>query len=173
MDNDMMTFAEVEDVLAQIAAHESVIRGYEQKRDVIIKHYQDKITAAEQICENETAQSRAEIALLTEKLRRYTENNLVGNKRSILFPSGRLAFRKQPTRFFFGTQEVSAKDERLLKFVKAGAPEFVKTTEYVDWAALKNKLTVDGDNVYFADTGELIDGLRGQVQPDKFTVQIS
>lgn len=172
MDNDM-TFVEVEETLAKIAEYESAIRNCEQKRDVIIKHYQDKITAAEQICEGETAQSRAEIALLTEKLRRYTENNLVGNKRSLLFPSGRLAFRKQPTRFFFGTQEVSAKDEQLLKFAKAGAPEFVKINEYVDWAKLRGKLTVDGDSVYFADTGELIEGLRGQVQPDKFTIIIS
>lgn len=172
MDNDM-TFAEVEDVLAQIAEYESAIRDCEQKRDAIINHYQDKIAKAEQICETETAQTRVEIALLTERLRRYTENNLVGNKRSILFPSGRLAFRKQPTRYFFGEQEVSAKDEQLLKFAKAGAPEYVKATEYVDWAKLKGKLTVDGDSVYFADTGELIEGLRGQVQPDKFTVIIS
>lgn len=171
MENDM-TFAEVEETLAKIAEYNSTINACEQKRDAIIKHYQDKIAAAEQICESETAQARVEIALLTEKLRRYTENNLVGNKRSILFPSGRLAFRKQPTRFYFGEQEVSAKDERLLKFVKSDAPEYLKVNEYVDWATLRNKLTVDGDNVYFADTGELIDGLRGQVQPDKFTVQI-
>lgn len=171
MENDM-TFAEVEETLAKIAEYESAIRNCEQKRDAIINHYQNKIAKAEQICESETAQARVEIALLTEKLRRYTENNLVGNKRSILFPSGRLAFRKQPTRFYFGEQEVSAKDERLLKFVKSDAPEYLKVNEYVDWATLRNKLTVDGDNVYFADTGELIDGLRGQVQPDKFTVQI-
>lgn len=169
MDNNM-TIVEAEETLEKIAELEKVIRGNEQKRDALIAHYQDKIQAAETICDRDSAQARVEIALLTEQLKRYAENNLAGNKKSIALPSGKLAFRKQPTRFFFDNEEVTARDERLIKFVKAGAPEFVKTTEYVAWDRLKPKLTVDGDNVYFADTGELISGLRGQIQPDKFTV---
>lgn len=169
MSNEL-TLIEVEELLERMAAYKEQIKTAEEKRDAFITHYQEKIQAAETICDHETAQARIEIALLTEQLRRYAENNLEDGRKSIAFPSGKLAFRKQPTRFFFDNEEVTARDERLIKFVKAGAPEFVKTTEYVAWDKLKPKLTVDGDNVYFADTGELISGLRGQIQPDKFTV---
>lgn len=175
MDNNMtivdMTIVEAEETLGKIAELEKVIRGNEQKRDALIAHYQEKIQAAETICDRDSAQARVEIALLTEQLKRYAENNLDGNKKSIAFPSGKLAFRKQPTRFFFDDmQEARSTDERLIKFAKANAPEFVKITETVAWDKLKQKLVVDGEEVFYNATGELINGLRAQVQPDKFTV---
>lgn len=174
MDKDL-TLIEVEELLERMAAYQDQIKAAEAKRDTLVTHYQEKIQAAKTICDHETAQVRVEIALLTEQLRRYAANNLADGKKSIAFPTGKLSFRKQPTRFFFGDdmKEARSTDERLITFAKVSAPEFVKTTEYVAWDKLKPKLIVDGDNVYFAETGELIDGLRGQILPDKFTVQIS
>lgn len=170
MDNNM-TIVEAEETLEKIAELEKVIRGNEQKRDALIAHYQEKIQSAETICDRDSAQARVEIALLTEQLKRYAENNLEGNKKSIALPSGKLAFRKQPTRFFFDDmKEANSTDARLVAFAKASAPEFVKTTEYIAWNELKPKLTIDGEDVYYAETGELINGLHAQVQPDKFTV---
>lgn len=170
MENEL-TLVEVEELLGQIAAYQEQLKSLEDKRDQLIAHYQEKIRAAETICDRESAQARVEIALLTEKLKRYAENNLEDGKKSIAFPSGKLAFRKQPTRFFFDDmQEARSTDERLIKFAKANAPEFVKITETVAWDKLKQKLVVDGEEVFYNATGELINGLRAQVQPDKFTV---
>ena len=101
MENEL-TLIDVEELLAQIATYQAQIQSLEDKRDQFVAHYQEKIRAAETICDRESAQARVEIALLTEKLRRYAENNLEDGKKSIAFPSGKLAFRKQPTRFFFG-----------------------------------------------------------------------
>lgn len=170
-----MTTVEVEEVLEQIAQYEAIIKAAEDKRDALIQHYQSKIAAAELICTDETAQIKAEIALLMEQLQRHAAENLQDGRRSIKYPSGTLAFRKQAPRFYTeDMREVDGHNEKLLTIAKAIAPQFVKTTEYVDWAKFKTKLGIAGENdenVFFTETGEMIDGLRAQVLPDKFTVK--
>ena len=166
-----MTITEVEDALAKVAEYKAKIKSAEDRRDALIAHYQEKIRTAEALCEQDTASDQVEVAILTARLRRYAENNLAAGKKTIAFPSGKLSFRKQPTRFFFDeTKDADAKDERLVAFAKASAPEYVKTAEYVAWDKLKAKLEVVGYYVVYSDTGEVISGLHVQAQPDKFIV---
>lgn len=177
MYDDDLTATDVEQLLEDITRQEKIIKAAEDKRDELIDHYQLKTLAAQQICDNETQQAREEISYLTDKLRSYAESHITGKKRSLKFPSGTLAFRKQSPKFFFSDdlKEANAKDDRLIHFVKHNAYEYlkVKVDESVDWAAFKAKLKIDGDNVFYAETGELIDGLHAQIMPDKFTVQTS
>ena len=84
-----------------------------------------------------------------------------------------MSFRAQAPKFFFeDMKEVSGADERLIKFCKDNAPEFVKrkVTETADWAEMKKRLIVNGENVCMAETGEILEGVRVQEYPDKFTV---
>lgn len=158
-------------ILEKIAEYEAQIKAAESDRDAFINRYMEKIARAKDICEKATAEPRAEIASLTELLRRFAATNITDKKRSIPLPSGTLSFRKQPTKFFFDGQEVTNDNPSLLTFVKNSCREYVKAKEYVDWANFKAKLIIDGDNVMFSETGEIIDGLRAQILPDKFSVK--
>lgn len=78
--------------------------------------------------------------------------------------------------FYDDLKPVSGTDERLIHFVKHNAHEFYKVqyTESVDWRAFKSKLKISDDgDVYLEDTGEIIDGLRAQILPDKFEVKLT
>lgn len=171
-----LTIVEVEELLETVAAQEAIIKAAEDKRNALVEHYNNKIMAANELCERDCEQARTEIAMLTETLRRYAEANVTEKKRSLAFPSGKLSFRKQQPRFFFeDMKEANSTNEQLIGFVKQNAPDYlkVKTEETVDWVALKPKLEIDGNEVYFAETGELISGLHVQILPDKFKVQTS
>lgn len=174
--NEEMTAIEVDEMLDRYAEIEQVIAASEQKRDSFIARYQAKITAAQKICEDECKAAKAEMALIEEQLKRYAETNLPEGRKSIALPSGTLSFRKQSPRFFFDDlKEANGTDERLIKFVKHNAFEClkVKVEESVDWKKFKSRLeTSEGGEVYFADTGELIEGLHAQFLPDKFKVEL-
>lgn len=114
--------------------------------------------------------------MLTEQLRQFAQTQITDKRRSVKLPTGTLSFRKQPTRFFFvDGSEAHAKDPRLINFVKQYADAYLKvqTVESVDWANFKTKLVADGDNVIFADTGEILEDLHAQILPDKFMVNPS
>ena len=175
--DEELTAVEVDDLLAAIADFEKKIKSAESERDALIAHYQEKIFAAGKIFEDKTAQVKLEIASLTERLRRYAVANLPDNgRRSLVYPSGKLAFRKQPPKFFFDDlTEANGRDERIIHFVKHNAHRFlkVKVEESVDWAQFKTKLSYTGDAVVYKETGEIIDGLHAHILPDKFTVTTS
>lgn len=175
--NEEMTAIEVDELLERYAAIEKAIASFEQKRDSFIAHYQAKIAKAEKICEDECKSAKAEMALIAEQLKRYAEVNLPDGRKSINLPSGTLTFRKQSPRFFFDDlKAANGKDERLIKFVKHHAFDClkVKVDESVDWTKFKSRLeTTENGDVYFADTGEMIEGLHAQFLPDKFTVELS
>lgn len=74
-------------------------------------------------------------------------------------------------------EQIAALTEQLRRFaaerVSDNAPDFlkVKTVESADWSNFKKQLIIDGDNAFFKDTGELVDGLTVQQFPDEFTVK--
>lgn len=167
---------EADEALEQIKKLQEQIDAAESERDAFISHYNAKIDAAKQICEQKTEAVRAEIAILTEELKRFAQANLPADKKSIALPTATLQFRKTAPQFFFDDlKPVSGTDERLIHFVKHNAHEFykVKYTEAVDWQHFRAKLKISDDGeVYLEDTGEIIDGLRAQILPDKFEVKM-
>ena len=169
---EQMTVFEADEILTQIADLEAKIKAVETERDAFIEIYQNKIMRAVELCEQKTVGDRQQIAILTEELRRFAADNLPENKKSIRLPSGSMAFKKQQPKFYIGETEVGGGNKQLIEFCKAVAPEFVKQkiVETADWAELKKHLTIEDDKVFFADTGELIDGLTAQEFPDKFTI---
>ncbi len=173
MITDELTPVEVDEILEKLADHEAEIKAMEAQRDEMIARYQAKIDRAKKICEQATAETRETIAYWTEKLRRYAMANVTDKKRSINLPSGTLSLRKQAPKFFFDEKEINGSNEQLIEFVKANAPEYLKTKteQYADWSNFKTQLVINGDNVTFKATGEVIDGLRVQILPDKFTIK--
>ena len=155
-----MTAVEVDDLLEQIADREAIIATAESERDALIARYRGKIEAAQAICEETCKPLRTEIALLTEV-------------RSAKFPSGTIAFRKQAPRYYFDNEEANAQSKSLLDFVKANGGKYLKIEESVDWANLKPRLQCIDNQVVYADTGEVITGMKAEILPDKFTVKTS
>lgn len=168
---------QADETLEQIKKLQEQIKSAEQERDEFKSYYEAKIVNAEQICEQKTEAVRAEIAILTEELKRFAQANLPAGFKSIYLPTATLQFRKSAPQFFYDDlKPVSGTDERLIHFVKHNAHEFYKVqyTESVDWRAFKSKLKVSDDgDVYLEDTGEIIDGLRAQILPDKFEVKLT
>ena len=160
---DEMTKIQADELLEQIAQYQAQIKAAEDERDKFISHYEMKIANANDICEEATEHARQRIAELTEVLRRFAAANLPDGRKSIKLPSGTLKFRKTEPKYFINGREASGKSAELLTFAKANAPEYVKTTEYVDWSGLKR---------FLQETGELIDGMEIQEYPDAFKVEI-
>lgn len=170
-----LTKTQANDLLERIAEYNARIKAAEAERDEFIRHYEMKIQRAQELCEKATVGARQEIAVLTETLRRYAADNLPEGRKSLLLPSGNLKFHKQEPKFYDAeNRELSSKSKSLLTLVKSTLPQFVKVTqeESVAWNSLKKNLAIDGDKVYYAETGELLEGLRVQVFLDSFTIEL-
>ena len=170
-----LTKTQADDLLEQIAEYNEQIKAAEVERDEFKEHYQKKIAVAENLCKLKCEPLRQEIAVLTETLRRYAADNLPEGRKSLSLPSGKLKFHKQEPKFYdVDNRELTGKNKTLLELVKSTLPQYVKVTqeESVAWNLLKKNLAIDGDKVYFTETGELLEGLHGQILPDKFTVEL-
>ena len=163
------TNEQIEDMLAEVARLRYSIKQADENRKAFLA---DAKHAADKKFDLETADARADLETLIAKLHDFAENNLPEGKKTIAFQNGRLAFRKEPPKFFFDDQtEVSGKDSRLVDFVKDSVPEFLKVVYLADWFKLKTKLGVDSDgSVFFTDTGEVLPNVRAELVDDKFSV---
>lgn len=165
---------EADELLEQVASLRKKIEQAESARDAFCEIYLGKIERAKAICEEETLRDRQEVAFLEESLKSFALKNLPEGKKTIALPSGRLSFKKQPPKYYLDGVEVTNTNEKLLKFCREKAPEYVKqkVIETADWSNLKKQLVITGNEAVMRETGELIDGLTVQEFPDKFTVTI-
>lgn len=165
MENDaqIMTVADVEDVLQQIHDLDADIAVETQKRDQSIAFHREKIERAKEICDTATADARLKRDELSFVLERYFNANPPKKAKTLKFSGGSFGYLKSSTKFFFNGEEVNADNKNLLEFVtNQRRYEFVKIKQSLDWAKLKTAIDFDDDTVFFADTGEIIDGLRAQ-----------
>ena len=173
---DAMTKFDADELLEEYRQCEGRIKEAEAERDEFRALYETKIARAIDICEKLTVEERNKMAVITEKLRHFAEAHVTDKLRSVPLPTGLLAFRKQQPKFFFDDlKEATGKDARLIEFVKHNAYDFlkVKVDESVDWLRFKGKLGFDDEgNVFYKETGELINGLHAQTLPDKFTITL-
>lgn len=151
---------DVEKLLDQLSERRRFVRITREKCDELIQQIRRD-------CEHDCEGVLAEIAVLESQLADYAANNLPDGKRSVQLQNGRIQFRKQPPLITDADGNSPVKSKLVLQFVKNNAADCLKIEENINWAKLKSKLTVDGDCVLFADTGEVIDGLHAQFVPDK------
>lgn len=162
-DAQTMTVADVEDILQQIHDLDLDIAAETNKRDLSIAFHREKIDRAKEICDTATADARLRRADLAFALERFFNANPPKKAKTLKFSGGSFGYLKSSTKFFFNGEEADANNKSLLDFAKlSGRQEFVKVKETLDWAKFKAAIDFDGDNVFFTDTGQLIDGLRAQ-----------
>lgn len=157
-----LTVADVEGILLDIHNRQQIINAAEKKRDASIDFYRQRIDEAKDICEDETAQARDDIALLSLKLERYFDANPPKKRKSLKFAGGSFGYNKASAKFFLDGEELNADSKTLLDFVKNERPDFVRVKESVDWLKLKANLDYDNENVFFSDTGEVFGGVHVQ-----------
>ena len=112
------------------------------------------------------AEHDSSIDYFTGKLRPYAEEALQGGKKKTLsLPSANLSFKKS-------TDLLNKDHEKLLRFVKRSAPEYVKVKEEVDWAGFKKTLLKLDDGRFVTEYGEIVEGVTFEERPDNFTVVV-
>ena len=160
---NLMTVADVEEILQQIHDIDIEIAAETSKRDQSILFHRMKIERAKEICDTDTADARLKRSELAYQLEKYFNANPPTKTKTLKFSGGSFGYLKSSTKFFFNGEEVSSDNKNLLDFAKRqNRHEFVKTKEILDWAKLKNSIDFDGREVFFKDTGEIIDGLHAQ-----------
>ena len=105
--------------------------------------------------------------IYTGALRRWFEN---GAERRELKASWRVPLPDGTLVLTKPSETLSHDDDALLAFVKQNRPEFVRVKESVDWAELKKHLHVEDGAAYFADTGEMPDGVSVVDKPSEFKI---
>ena len=105
--------------------------------------------------------------IYTGALRRWFEN---GAERRELKASWRVPLPDGTLGLTKPSETLSHDDDALLAFVKQNRPEFVRVKESVDWAELKKHLHVEDGAAYFADTGEIADGVTVTEKPSEFKI---
>ena len=155
---------QVVDTLEQIYNAQLRIADKKKFRDDIINHYKAQIAEVNQNFDADTNADNLLIETLKLRLQRYYDANPPKGRKFIKIGSFSFGYNKAQTKYFYNGGEVNADNPELVNFCYSnGLPEFVKTKEYLDWATLKKNIDFDNpDVVFFADTGEVIDGLRAQ-----------
>lgn len=143
----------------------------ERERNNYNEACRGQIAQENERCELDTADFRREAAELECEIENFTLEHLPEGKKSIRTDDGIVEFRKQAAKFFCGDDELTADNQRLIDYAKLNAPDCVKVSYSVDLKQFKSRLAIDGDNVIDTETGEIIDGWRGVIPPDKCTVR--
>ena len=164
MDDTKLTVEEINATLLKIRQHEQVIADAKAKRDKSVAYFQQFIDNADHIFELETREDAVEIELLKQKLKSYFDTCPPTGRKSYKFAAGSFGYNRAQTKYFFNGTEVNAGNQEFARFcVESGRTQFIKVKEYLDWAAVKKSLDFDDPNtVVFADTGEIVDGLRAE-----------
>ncbi len=99
-------------------------------------------------------------------LKPYAAAQVEGKKsKSVKLPNGTLSFKKSAPNY--------TKDEgALLEFVKAEAPDCIKTKESVDWAEYKKRLHFADAGKLVTDDGEVVPGVSYEQKEDSFIVKL-
>lgn len=166
---DDLNAAQVEELLETIARDREIIREAEENHYNFIELAKAQ---ADKVFKTDTAAAQAEIDSATARLKAFAEKNLPNDKKTLLFPNGKLQFRKAQPKFFFDDgSELDGKNKRLVEFVKTSAPDYLTVCYFANWYKLRFQLAHDtAGNVYFKDTGEILPGVHAEAVDDNFSV---
>jgi len=157
-----LTTADVNQILLAMGQRDKTIAERKVKFDEEVAFAQLLLAEAKKNFNADTEDARNERNSLAAQLESYYAKHPPMNGRKFLkFAGGQFGYNDGQTKYFFNDAEVKDNPE-FLAFVQEHYPEFIKLKPSVDWSAFKKKLAVDGETVSYADTGEIVSGLRAQ-----------
>lgn len=149
------------DTDAKAAWAVSRIAEKREKAEEFVEWYEQKIKEIKEEVEQDCA-------FLSASLEKYFDrvpHKSTKTTESYTFPGGKLTRKKQQA-------EYKRDDKTIIDWLKTNADgRFVKVTESVDWAALKDATGVFEGNVVTGD-GEVVPGIEVIERPDKFVVEV-
>lgn len=125
------------------------------------EHYEKQL-------ESISRKNQETVDYMTAKLQQYFDtvpHKQSKTQESYTLPSAKLVFKAQQPSY-------TRNEDVLLPWVKQNAPDLVKVIESTDWAALKKRVMVNGDDIVDAETGEVIPGVAAEQRPPVFQVSI-
>ncbi len=130
----------------------------------------NKIKQVQDWLAQQKEQAEKERGFFELKLREYFEKiqdkaKETKTQKVYKLPAGTLRLKKQQP-------EIVRDDSKLLQWVKANKPRFVKIKESVDWAGMKELVAFEGDKAIDLQTGEVIDGVEVKEREPKFEVEV-
>lgn len=129
------------------------IREAEKERDQLVTFYNKQIEKAK----SETGFRVDSLKALLEDYAGTLPLKEAKTQRSYALPGAKLIFKKAHANILHD-------DEKIIKALKeSGRTEYIKTIEKLDWAGLKKEYT---------ETGEAIDGITVELEPERFDVKI-
>lgn len=160
----LTSVADVEEILRQIRDLNLLVDAEKKKLDESVAYFKLCIDNAKKNFDTDTRDNVVQVEILKNLLEQfYRDNPPTGKRKSLKFGGGSFGYNKAQTKFFLNGEQLDADNPKLLAYVKANRPEFLKVKEYVDWAAFKAKLNADDpDNVFLEDTGEIFEDIRAK-----------
>ena len=157
-----------------VAAQESIRLKTEEAKEMKREPRKKSIVSMNGL-KKETEKAQQDIDSLSAMLMPFVAEQIEGKKkRSITLPSGRAGFIKGITTFFYGNDKASKDNLQLLEYlIDNSYTEYIKTEilETVDWTNLKKTLKVtDEGTVVISGTGEIVDMMYVEQEPDRFSV---
>ena len=132
----------------------------------IKKDFEERIAKFQKWFEGKKAARELEMESRRAQLMIFAETQLaLSKKKAVDLPDGRYGFRNLPPR-------IERDEKTLLEYVKKEDPKNIRVQESIDWAALKKKWKVDGNNMINPDTGEVIPGVTVYKQDKRFFVEV-
>ena len=131
-------------------------------RDEMIAFYEDRIAAVK-------ADADFKLGFIDRALRAFFDtvpHKNTDKQEYYKLPGGKIMFKKQDP-------EYKREDDKVIEWLKANKGEsYVKTSESLDWKALKDDTTVVGENIVNSD-GVIIPGVKVIEREPKFAVEFS
>lgn len=132
------------------------IRQANEKKEYFQRYYEAKFAWLKALVEKKIEAQNNTIAFMEHLLEPYVEEQIVVNNsktKSIKLSNGVAGFRTVKAKF-------DVDDNKLLAWVKKSAPDKVKITESVDWAALKKEIATTPEGKVITKDGEVVDGVN-------------
>jgi len=146
--------------IKKISAEKQEMKRQLQVIDYMIQEYQLKKNKVQDIFDKKIEYFNSLLMPYFESV----EKKSTKTQETYKLPSGILK-RK------FGTIEYIKDDTKLLKFLKANNPEFVKVTESPMWGDFKKTIQVKNGSVVTQD-GEIIECIKVETKPATFKVEV-
>lgn len=149
--------------LNKIREEQAEFRRMEMVCYEMIRQYQEKIKSAQETYEKKTS-------YLRNQLEQYFETitpKATKTQATYQLPSGKLKKK-------FGTPEFIRDEVELIMYLKSvdTYKVFIKTKESVDWSGFKSCLSINGEYAVETINGEIVPGVKVEMKPDKFEVEV-
>lgn len=158
---EICTDTEAEWALRTIAQDEAERDRLNAVCENMLRHYEAEMERNNQKCEQSTAYLRGQLEAYFERVpHRKTKTQEI-----YALPSGKLALKIQGP-------DYERDDDALINWLEDNRyDDLIEYSRRPRWGELKKRLSASGENAVYAETGEVVQGLKAVARAPKFVIQ--